>query len=273
MTTLPSFVELMASLGLGGPDDAPEPTKLAVHHSRSSSHSSTASAFSASSSNVTSATSNIYSVHKHSPSIVVSSHEGSPERDIPGDIRRSRATTRYSPYGSISHSRKASMPILNPERTLERPARALSTSPRLSPISASFRGRRSRRPDNLVLSEADSMAFTPISSYLRRKTPQNSPTSPTFFRDRNSSISHPLTIPTLPTLLSPASIATQSSDSEDDEMDGLPAADFKIGQPPHIATSPHWQSRYCDPAISPRISVCAPLSPEEPSRPQVAPIA
>ena len=127
-------------LGLG--DDAPEPTKLSAvaHHSRSSSHSSTTSAFSASSSNVPSATSNIYSVHhKHSPSIVVSSHEGSPERDMPGDIRRSRATTRYSPYGSIvrsylpdiqsfpdvhqSHFRKASMPILNAERTLERPAR------------------------------------------------------------------------------------------------------------------------------------------------------
>lgn len=148
MTTLPSFVELMASLGLGGPDDAPEPTKLSVHHSRSSSHSSTASAFSAaSSSNVPSASCNIYPVHnqlhhKHSsPAIVVSSHEGSPERDMPQDIRRSRATTRYSPYGSVvspppscraprteshpnqNHSRKASMPSLNAERTLERPAR------------------------------------------------------------------------------------------------------------------------------------------------------
>ena len=149
MTALPSFVELMASLGLGGPEDALEPTKLSARHSRSSSHSSTASAFSAaSSSNVTSANSNIYSIqqrqlqHKQSsPSIIVSSHEGSPERDMPQDIRRSRATTRYSPYGSIvsgrasngasttdvhveqSHSRKASMPILNPERTLERPAR------------------------------------------------------------------------------------------------------------------------------------------------------
>ncbi|TFK93865.1 hypothetical protein K466DRAFT_477652 [Polyporus arcularius HHB13444] len=275
MTTLPSFVELMASLGLGGPDDAPAPAKLAVRHSRSSSHSSSASAFSASSSNVPSATSNIYSIqHKHSPSIVVSSHEGSPERDVPGDIRRSRATTRYSPYGSISHSRKASMPILNAERTLEHPARALSTSPRLSPISASFRGRRSRRPDNLILSETDSMAYTPISSYLRRKTPQNSPTSPTFFRERTTSISHPLTIPALPTLLSPASFATQSSDSEDEDMDGALDPDFKLGQPPHIISpSPTWQSRYCDPVVSPRISICAPLSPEDHTRKQIAPLA
>ncbi|KAM5535642.1 hypothetical protein V8D89_010629 [Ganoderma adspersum] len=271
MTTLPSFVELMASLGLGGPDDAPEPTKLSVHHSRSSSHSSTASAFSAaSSSNVPSASSNIYPVHnqlhhKHSsPAIVVSSHEGSPERDMPQDIRRSRATTRYSPYGSVNHSRKASMPTLNAERTLERPARALSTSPRLSPISASFRGRRSRRPENLNLSDADLMANTPISSYLRRRTPQNSPTSPTFARDRDTAVSHPLTIPALPTLLSPASFATQSSDSEDDEMEGMPEPEFQLGQPqPHISgTSPLWQSRYCDSPVSPRISVCAPVSPE-----------
>ena len=70
-----------------------------------------------------------------------------------------------------------------------------------------------------------------------------------------------------------AAALSLSSDSEDDEMDGLPSADFKLGQPPHIATSPPWQSRYCDPAISPRISICAPLSPDEPSRPQIAPIA
>ncbi|EJF62969.1 hypothetical protein DICSQDRAFT_135227 [Dichomitus squalens LYAD-421 SS1] len=276
MTALPSFVELMASLGLGGPEDALESTKLSVRHSRSSSHSSTASALSAaSSSNVTSATSNIYSLqqrqlqHKQSsPSIVVSSHEGSPERDLPQDFRRSRATTRYSPYGSISHSRKASMPILNAERTLERPARALSTSPRLSPISASFRGRRSRRPDNLNLSDADLMGYTPISSYLRRKTPQNSPTSPTFARDRGTAVSHPLTIPALPTLLSPASFATQSSDSEEDEMDAIPDPGFKLCQPPHISSaSPPWQSRYCEPAVSPRITICAPLSPE------IAPVA
>ena len=150
-----------------------------------------------------------------------------------------------------------------------RSVQALSTSPRLSPISASFRGRRSRRPDNLNLSDADLMGYTPISSYLRRKTPQNSPTSPTFARDRDTAVAHPLTIPALPTLLSPASFATQSSDSEDDEMDAMQEPEFKLGQPPHIsnASSPWLQSRYCDSAASPRIAICAPLSPE------IAPIA
>ena len=140
MTALPSFVELMATLGLG--DDAPEPSKLSAahHHSRSSSHSSTTSAFSASSSNVSTASCNIYSLqHKHSsPAIVVSSLDGS-DSEMPADIRRSRANTRYSPYGSIvspphalplhlphclqSHSRKASMPILNGELNREGPVR------------------------------------------------------------------------------------------------------------------------------------------------------
>ncbi|KAI0356637.1 hypothetical protein OH77DRAFT_219692 [Trametes cingulata] len=274
-TTLPSFVELMATLGLGGPDDAPEQsTQPASRHSRSSSHSSSISHLSASSSIVPPPTSNIYSFkHTPSPAIVVSSHEGSPERDMPCDIRRSRATTRYSPYGSISHSRKASMPVLNAERTYERPIRALSTSPRLSPISTSFRGRRARRPDNLHLSDADLVAYTPISSYVRRKTPQNSPTSPTFARDRDAATSHPLTIPAIPTLLSPASFTTQSSDSEDEDMDATPDHSFRLGQVPQVMSSPPWQSRYCDAGLSPRTSVCAPLAPDEAARPQAVPIA
>ncbi|OSC99171.1 hypothetical protein PYCCODRAFT_1446954 [Trametes coccinea BRFM310] len=300
-TTLPSFVELMASLGLGGPDDAPAKPAAGSdsrRHSRSSSHSSSISHLSASSTSsiVSPPTSNIYSSPLRtsisstsststrltdSPAIVVSSHEASPERDLLScEIRRSRATTRYSPYGSISHSRKQSMPVLNAERTYERPIRALSTSPRLSPISTSFRGRRSKRPDNLnlPLSDADLMAYTPISSYVRRKTPQNSPTSPTFARDRDAaavSTHHPLTIPALPTLLSPASFTTQSSDSEDDEMDAVPdsAASFRLGQSPQVVSSPPWQSRYCDSGVSPRISVCAPLAPDEVPRPQAVPIA
>ncbi|CDO74051.1 hypothetical protein BN946_scf185043.g101 [Trametes cinnabarina] len=289
-TPLPSFVELMASLGLGGPDDAPAPHQAnsVSRHSRSSSHSSSISHLSASSTSsiVSPPTSNIYSpafptstILSDSPTIVVSSHEASPETDLPPcEFRRSRATTRYSPYGSISHSRKQSMPVLNAERTYERPIRALSTSPRLSPISTSFRGRRSKRPENLPLSDADLMAYTPISSYVRRKTPQNSPTSPTFFaRDRDPAPTHhPLTIPTLPTLLSPASFAMQSSDSEDDEMDAIPdsAASFRLGQSPQVLSSPPWQSRYySDSGVSPRISLCAPMAPNEVPRPQAVPIA
>ncbi|KAI0676864.1 hypothetical protein C8Q78DRAFT_987407 [Trametes maxima] len=278
-TTLPSFVELMASLGLGGPDDAPDPSQAPSRHSRSSSHSSSISHLSSASSSIvppqSTSNSSIYSFkHIQSPAIVVSSHEPSPERDVPCDIRRSRATTRYSPYGSICHSRKASMPVLNAERTYERPIRALSTSPRLSPISTSFRGRRARRPENLPLPEADLMAYTPISSYVRRKTPQNSPTSPTFARDRDAATSHPLTVPALPTLLSPASFATQSSDSEDDDMDGVPPDNaFRLGQPPQVLGSPLWQSRYCDSGVSPRSSLCAPLAPDEVARPQTVPIA
>ncbi|KAH9853771.1 hypothetical protein C2E23DRAFT_884428 [Lenzites betulinus] len=274
-TTLPSFVELMATLGLSDPADSSDQVS-ASRRSRSSSHSSSISLLSASSSIVPTQPSNIYSFrHSPSPAIVVSSHEGSPERDVACDIRRSRATTRYSPYGSISHSRKASMPVLNAEITYERPIRALSTSPRLSPISTSFRGRRARRPENLPLSDADLMAYTPISSYVRRKTPQNSPTSPTFARDRDSAaLAHPLTIPALPTLLSPASFTTQSSsDSEDDDMEAVPENAFRLGQLPLGMPSPPWQSRYCDSGVSPRTSLCAPILPDESALPQAVPIA
>ncbi|KAI0829451.1 hypothetical protein BC628DRAFT_1408881 [Trametes gibbosa] len=274
-TTLPSFVELMATLGLADPADSTDNALSASRHSRTSSHSSSISHLSASSSIVPPSTSNIYSFrHSPSPAIVVSSHEGSPERDVPCDIRRSRAATRYSPYGSISHSRKASMPVLSAEVAYERPARALSTSPRLSPISTSFRGRRARRPENLPLSDADLMAYTPISSYVRRKTPQNSPTSPTFARDRDAAIAHPLTIPALPTLLSPTSFTTHSSsDSEDDEMEAIPDSSFRLGQLPHGMPSPPWQSRYRDSVVSPRTSLCAPILPDESAHPKAVPIA
>ena len=117
------------------------------------------------------------------------------------------------------------------------------------------------------------MAYTPISSYVRRKTPQNSPTSPNFARDRSAAVAQPLAIPTLPTLLSPASFMTQSSDSEDDEMDALPDPEYKLGQQPRISASPPWQSRYGEPDVSPRISICSPLIPDEPNRPQITPIA
>ncbi|OJT13302.1 hypothetical protein TRAPUB_10068 [Trametes pubescens] len=196
-TTLPSFVELMATLGLGDPNDSSEPSQSASRHSRSSSHSS-----------------------------------------------------------SVSHFTE---PLEEGKYACPQCGKNI----------------REANSTNLPLSDADLMAYTPISSYVRRKTPQNSPTSPTFARDRETvtATAHPLTIPALPTLLSPASITTQSSDSEEDEMDAIPDNSYRLGQSPHVLTSPPWQSRYFDPAMSPRIAVCAPLAPDDAARLQVAPIA
>lgn len=95
MTALPSFVELMASLGL----DSPEPPKNTPlpHHSRSSSYSSVSSITSRSSS--TNSQSNLAPYQNGSPAIVISQQHESPTiapRDWEMERRRSRA--RYSPY-------------------------------------------------------------------------------------------------------------------------------------------------------------------------------
>lgn len=81
-----------------------------------------------------------------------------------------------------------------------------------------------RRPENLVL-DHDYMANTPISTFLRRKTPQSSPISPTFphRRKRSSSPSLPVSIPTLPTFCFPLQQPTLvsgsvSSDTDDEVM-------------------------------------------------------
>ena len=79
-----------------------------------------------------------------------------------------------------------------------------------------------RRPEKLVL-DHDYMANTPISTFLRRKTPQSSPISPTFphRRKRSSSPSLPVSIPTLPTFCfppqQPATIVSGSVSSDTDD--------------------------------------------------------
>ena len=108
---------------------------------------------------------------------------------------------------------------------------ALSSSP-IPSLSTRTVGRRSsglglgsRRPEKLSLGDSDFMANTPISTFVRRKTPQSSPISPTFpHRKRSTSPSAPVLIPTLPTFIFPQlptinGGGAASSDSEDDPMD------------------------------------------------------
>ncbi|PSR73629.1 hypothetical protein PHLCEN_2v10548 [Hermanssonia centrifuga] len=161
--------------------------------------------------------------------------------------RRHRA--RFSPYSpAISHIRRGSLPSVAQLGEAEsRPSRvsdteithncpnpdlrfqALSTSPRsMSPQrivgkqrSSTFGSSSARRPAKLTL-DADLVANTPISTFLRRKTPQSSPISPTFphrFK-RSSSPSLPVSIPTLPTFFFPpvTIIPSLSSDTDDDMM-------------------------------------------------------
>ncbi|TCD71308.1 hypothetical protein EIP91_011079 [Steccherinum ochraceum] len=235
MTALPSFVELMASLGLensssDGQDSHPQ-------HSRSSSYSSTASVVSRSSAGNLPTTAQLGG-QGGSPSIVISRHPSSSSLNRDSDSERRKSRTRYAPYSpSISHMRRGSVPSLSAgeDELHTRPTRALSSSP-VPNLATRTVGRRSsglglhgRRPENLTLGEPDFIASTPISTYVRRKTPTSSPISPTFpHRKRSSSPSAPVLIPTLPTFIFPQlptinGGSGQSSDSEDDPM-GAPVS-------------------------------------------------
>jgi len=221
MTALPSFVELMSSLGLDSTSDSQD-NRTAPHHSRSSSYSSTNSAISNSSQLGFSST--VLSTSK-SDSPTPSTREWDSER------RSSRQ--RYSPYTPpISHTRRGSIPaVISSEEDLrEHPNRSSNPSPCPGSQSRSV-GRRSsalglrsqRRPEKLNLAHPDFMANTPISTFVRRKTPQSSPISPSFPHraKRHTNAAAPVLIPTLPTFvfppLSPA-YGSISSDTDDDEM-------------------------------------------------------
>ncbi|OSX59194.1 hypothetical protein POSPLADRAFT_1059406 [Postia placenta MAD-698-R-SB12] len=250
MTALPSFVELMATLGLDKPagpaalprQSGPACSGVRVLHSRSSSASSTAS-FSTLSSNAS----------PPYPSISIDGlqaassppRETSTERDMELERRHTRVA-RYSPYyPTISHMRKRSVPIIKEEAD-GRPNRALSTSPYLLPATCAMSRRSasiaprssSRRPQKLTLSETDLTANMPISSFVRRKTPQASPTSPTFpnrRRKRSSSPTLPVCIPTVPMIFPPIqAFRYASSDSEDEEMHDVSDTPVDTSQLPRL---------------------------------------
>ncbi|KXN86348.1 hypothetical protein AN958_10210 [Leucoagaricus sp. SymC.cos] len=169
MTSLPSFIELMESLGLERTSHSPSP-ELSPSPSPESSPSS--------SPQLGGTTAPSPSRSRSSPSL----------RDLSS---RHRAA-RYSPYSS--YTRRGSS----------------SSSSSTSPPPASLRARRSRSQltVNVYGSTSDLPAYTPISSYLRRKTPGASPTSPTFPRHVTYE-SVDITLPIIPSF--PNSASTDSS--------------------------------------------------------------
>ncbi|KAF9221866.1 hypothetical protein BS17DRAFT_218572 [Gyrodon lividus] len=184
MAALPSFIELMASLGLDG-DVKPSPPRITTTRSRSDSCSS-----------VSSTASSNKCCSPISPSFNTSSESLSRDMDI--DRRHGSArlrTVRYSPYISASSSARQSSSTSLAPSTEEQESGRRSTSPRLSSSP------RRHRPSSLqfLKNTRELHASTPISSYVRRKTPQNSPTVATF--SHRIHVERPETI-TLPSLLS-----------------------------------------------------------------------
>ncbi|KAI9510417.1 hypothetical protein F5148DRAFT_577936 [Russula earlei] len=199
MSSLPSFVELMSSLGLedGSPISCNAPSFL-----RPRSHSDASSS------------SGIDDEREPSPQqhantgaylFVPADHDRRNFIDVDVDVPRvsRQGKGRYSPYSFDAIPRKGSLPSLFESRKAKRTP---STSPLPSPRSRAARPSRaspsrrsSRRGSDSWLHED---ASTPISTFLRRKTPQMSPTSAAFPRSALDEPLAPVAIPALPPLLS-----------------------------------------------------------------------
>ncbi|KAF8897358.1 hypothetical protein BD779DRAFT_369631 [Infundibulicybe gibba] len=210
MTTLPSFEELMASLGL---DQAVNTSVQSLSPRPSPSPPPRPS-----------------STRTISPA---RSNTSTPVRDNIS-IRR---VARYTPYSPPFPSpRRGSLSSLSASAETQRsPTRSQSTSPRI-PSSPLQRRRSSKSGRGLTVnvygSRTDLAANTPISIYVRRKTPGTSPTSPTFPRelrcDSPGDQARPFTLPTLPPLFpqSPSSDSfpiTPNSDTDLHPLDGVPS--------------------------------------------------
>lgn len=188
MTALPSFVELMASLGLDQDNSKPD----SADSSRSSPSASP----------------------RISSSSLVPSHSRSKSNVSLRETSLARQrVNRFNPYSpSISASRRGSISSLSSSDTERVPLRDISSSPRLAKSALLSRRSTNNLSIHVYRSACDFQANTPISSFVRRKTPSLSPTSPTFndpHRSLRDAMPSPLTIPTLPNLY-PSSANSES---------------------------------------------------------------
>ncbi|EIM88218.1 uncharacterized protein STEHIDRAFT_155572 [Stereum hirsutum FP-91666 SS1] len=231
-TPLPSFVELMQSLGLTDERRATGP----FSHSRSSSLSSTTSSSSYADDELGSPRRR-HNTHPAGKYLLVPSHHEriyyGKELDTEPSIQL-RGKGRYSPYGVSSIPRKASMPSLDAVEAFDKPARAPSSSPLHSPLDTVFpqrstrasRAPRSERPlrrGQKPWIDSDLPAITPISTFVRRKSPRSpspSPTSFVFPADVHSPAA-PVAIPALPTLIPHFLLASPTSTDSSSESTHL----------------------------------------------------
>ncbi|KAF9569487.1 hypothetical protein CPC08DRAFT_718304 [Agrocybe pediades] len=196
MASLPSFIELMASLGL----EQGTPSSTVVKQSSSS---STAS--------------------PQPPSLPGSPRAGSinaPSRSSSSpSIRETTArhhASRFSPYSpAVSLTRRrGSLSSVSSSSDFDSPVSATFYVPSL-PTATRPRRYRNKLSVNTYGSSSDLNADTPISTYVRRKTPGTSPTSPTFNNPADSGYESsspppmPFSIPSLPVLL-PHSASSES---------------------------------------------------------------
>ncbi|KAH8999354.1 hypothetical protein EDB92DRAFT_1941006 [Lactarius akahatsu] len=228
MSSLPSFVELMSSLGLeDGASLSWNPSSSPYLRPRFHSDASTSSDLDDDEQQHNFNTGAYLFV---STDCDRRDRVGFMESDIPRVSRHGKG--RYSPYSVTSITRKGSLPTLS-DASIS--TRAPSTSPVPSPSSRATRGLRSspsgrlsRRGSETWSQEADIHATTPISTFLRRKSVQMSPTSASFPRSASDEPMAPVAIPALPALLSsfifpPPAPELSESPAEDSDPPGLMA--------------------------------------------------
>ncbi|CEL57823.1 hypothetical protein RSOLAG1IB_02567 [Rhizoctonia solani AG-1 IB] len=201
MTTLPTFIELLASLGLDEKGASPQ-----RHGSPPSLRSSSGSP------NAIECARSSPPSREHSlggsPAIVIDGPDSVKVRSL-GPSFRARGT-RYAPYGAETNGpfvRRGSISSLDmpPIHSVheESPARKIGSSP---PPNSRLMARRRPSMANLTLDPDAAQSSTPISSLLRRRSPQPSPTTPGFRMSRRSSVASgtaspsPLTPPSVPAL-------------------------------------------------------------------------
>ncbi|KAF8165153.1 hypothetical protein B0H34DRAFT_793578 [Crassisporium funariophilum] len=201
MAALPSFVELMASLGLEQATPAPVPEQSPSPPS--------------------------------SPGSPRAGCITAPARASSSPSLREVATrhhvSRYSPYSpAVSFTRRrGSLSSVSSSSDFElSPLSATFSIPSRPPPSSRSRKSRNKLCINIYGSSSDLAADTPISTYARRKTPGTSPTSPTFIRDdsgyeSSSPTPMPFSIPSLPMLL-PNSGSSES-------FPNTPTSDVELG--------------------------------------------
>ncbi|KAF9535094.1 hypothetical protein CPB83DRAFT_228703 [Crepidotus variabilis] len=200
MAALPSFVELMATLGLSD-----RPSMPASHLDNS------------------------FAQHTQiMPESPRNDSLKSPARSSSSPALRDAAArhhSRFSPYSSISQISKRRGSVSSVISSTDAEPSPRSPTFTFPPRSTTSRTRRYRHRITSSDSSCDLAADMPISTYVRRKTPGTSPVTPNFDSGYESaSPAHaqmPFSIPTLPVLLStPANSssapASPISDSESD---------------------------------------------------------
>lgn len=231
MTTLPSFVELMTTLGIDTKDSqSSQPT-------------------SSSSSQPSSPRTERLSLPASSPTRSRSSPS------LRDQATRSRIA-RYTPYSptlnpSSRSTRRGSVSSVSSSSS-EMSQRAGSPRPSSSPRFRRRKSTSNRLTINVFGSSTDLAANTPISSYVRRKTPVTSPTSPTFSRESSEPPSYPMpfTLPTLPTFLPQSSGSDSFPITPESEMEEFPvrptssssAKDLLSEEPSTVGSSPRFHT-------------------------------